>query len=61
MLDIVKGAVSQGLLWSIMAIGIYITYRILDISDLTSEGSFTLGAATLASLSVAGVHPCWRC
>ena len=56
-LDIVKGAVSQGLLWSIMAIGIYITYRILDISDLTSEGSFTLGAATLASLSVAGVHP----
>ena len=57
MLDIVKGAVSQGLLWSIMAIGIYITYRILDISDLTSEGSFTLGAATLASLSVAGVHP----
>ena len=43
MLDIVKGAVSQGLLWSIMAIGIYITYRILDISDLTSEGSFTLG------------------
>ena len=57
MLDIVKGAVSQGLLWSIMAIGIYITYRILDISDLTSEGSFTLGAATLASLSIAGVHP----
>lgn len=57
MLDIIKGAVSQGLLWSIMAIGIYITYRILDISDLTSEGSFTLGAATLASLSVAGVHP----
>lgn len=57
MIDIIRGAISQGLLWSIMAIGIYITYRILDISDLTSEGSFALGAATLASLTVSGAHP----
>lgn len=57
MLDSIIGGVELGLLWSILAIGIYITYRILDFSDLTSEGSFTLGAATLASLIVHGVHP----
>ena len=34
------GAVSQGLIWGIMAIGVYITYKILDIADLTVDGSF---------------------
>lgn len=57
MLEVIKGAISQGLLWAVMAIGIYITYRILDISDLTSEGSFTLGAATLAFFTVRGASP----
>ena len=33
-------AISQGLLWSILAIGVYITYRVLDFADLTTEGSF---------------------
>lgn len=55
--NVIMGAVTQGLLWSIMAIGVYVSYRILDISDLTSEGSFTLGAATMAALIVAGVNP----
>lgn len=55
--NVIMGAVTQGLLWSIMAIGIYVSYRILDISDLTSEGSFTLGAATMAALIVVGVNP----
>jgi len=50
-------ALSQGLLWAILGIGIHITYRILGISDLTSEGSFTLGAAVGASLIVNGVNP----
>lgn len=50
-------AVSQGLLWAVMAIGIYITYRILDIADLTAEGCFTLGAAVAAKLITSGVDP----
>ena len=56
-MNVIMGAVTQGFLWSIMAIGVYISYRILDISDLTSEGSFTLGAATMAALIVMGVNP----
>lgn len=55
--SILISAVSQGLLWAILAIGIHITYRILDISDLTSESSFTLGAAVTASAIVSGVSP----
>ena len=39
------GAVSQGLIWGIMAIGVYLTYRILDIADLTVDGSFATGGA----------------
>lgn len=50
-------AVSQGLLWSILAIGVYITYRILDFADLTTEGSFPLGAAVVAKLILSGVNP----
>ena len=56
-LDIILSALSQGLLWSIMAIGVFITFRILDIADLTAEGSFPLGAATTALLIVKGVSP----
>lgn len=40
MLDIVLSGISQGLLWSIMAIGVFITFRILDIADLSAEGLF---------------------
>lgn len=47
--NILLGALAQGLLWSVMAIGIYITYRVLDISDLTAEGCFTLGASVVAN------------
>ena len=50
-------ALSQGMLWAIMAIGIHITYRILNISDLTSESAFALGGAVVASAIVMGVHP----
>lgn len=50
-------ALSQGLLWSVMAIGVYITYRILDIADLTAEGSFTLGAAVACKLITNGTNP----
>lgn len=57
MSSIIISAISQGLLWSILAIGIHITYRILNISDLTSEGSFTLGAAIFASLLTMDISP----
>ena len=39
-INALPGAVSQGLIWGIMAIGVYITYKILDIADLTVDGSF---------------------
>ena len=48
-LNALPGAVSQGLIWGIMAIGVYITYKILDIADLTVDGSFCTGGAVLAS------------
>ncbi|MCI8649822.1 MAG: ABC transporter permease [Anaerotruncus sp.] len=50
------GAISQGLIWGIMAIGVYITYRILDIADLTVDGSFCTGGATFVVLFGAGVN-----
>lgn len=50
------GAVSQGLIWGIMAIGVYITYKILDIADLTVDGSFCTGGATFVVLFGAGVN-----
>ena len=51
------GAVSQGLIWGIMAIGVYITYKILDIADLTVDGSFCTGGAVCVMLLLAGYHP----
>lgn len=45
LLGALPGAVSQGLIWGIMAIGVYITYRILDVADLTVDGSFATGGA----------------
>ena len=47
----------MGLLWSILAIGVYLTFRVLDIADLTVEGSFPLGAATAAKLLSTGSDP----
>lgn len=57
MLQIIQGAVSQGLLWAIMTIGVFITYRILDFADLTVEGSITTGAAVAATLISRGQNP----
>ncbi|MBQ7887374.1 MAG: ABC transporter permease [Clostridia bacterium] len=48
------GAVSQGLVWGLMAIGVYITYRILDVADLTVDGSIATGGAVAAMLIMAG-------
>ena len=56
-LNALPGAVSQGLIWGIMAIGLYITYKILEFSDLTVDGSFCTGGAVCAMLLVAGWNP----
>lgn len=48
------GAIAQGLIWGIMAIGVYITYKILDVSDLTVDGSFCTGGAVCAVLVTTG-------
>lgn len=51
------GAVSQGLIWGIMAIGVYITYKLLDIADLTVDGSFATGGAVCAIMIASGCDP----
>ena len=56
-MDLIIPTISQGLLWSVLAIGVYLTFRVLDVADLTVEGSFPLGAAVAASLLTAGVGP----
>ncbi len=50
------GAVAQGIIWGIMAIGVYITYRILDVADLTVDGSFGTGGAVLVILVTGGMN-----
>ena len=57
MTQILLGAVSLGLLWAIMTIGVYITYRILDIADLSVEGTLPLGAAVACAMITRGVDP----
>ena len=57
MIDLLLPTVSQGLLWSLLALGVYITFRVLDIADLTVEGSFPLGASVAVTLLVKDVNP----
>ena len=53
-----QGAVAQGVLWGIMVLGVYITYRLLNISDLTVDGSFALGGCVCATLIINfGMNP----
>jgi putative ABC transport system permease protein len=52
-----QGAASIGVLWAIMTIGVYITYRVLDYADLTVDGSFALGGAVAAKLIIMGTNP----
>lgn len=51
------GALAQGLIWGIMALGVYITYRLLDFADLTVDGSLATGGAVAVMLIRAGVNP----
>ena len=57
LLNALPGAVTQGLIWGLMAIGVYITYRILDVADLTVDGSLALGGAACVMLIRGGANP----
>ncbi len=54
LLNAMPGAISQGLIWGIMAIGVYITYKILDVADLTVDGTFCTGGAVFIVTTMAG-------
>jgi putative tryptophan/tyrosine transport system permease protein len=57
MLTIVLGVLEEGLIYAIMALGVYITYRILDFPDLSVDGTFPLGGAVTATLITIGANP----
>ena len=57
-LNALPSAVAQGLIWGLVAIGIYISYKILDIADLSVDGSFATGAC-ICVVSIAGGVPVW--
>lgn len=57
LLNAIPVALAQGLIWGVMAIGVYITYKVLDIADLTVDGSLCTGAAVCTMLLLAGHSP----
>lgn len=57
LLGALPGAVAQGFVWGVMAVGVFITYKILDIADLTVDGTICTGAAVCTMLMLAGVNP----
>ena len=59
MSDLVISTVAQGLMWSMLAIGVFLSFRVLDVPDMTCEGSFPLGAAIAASLISVDINPMW--
>ena len=57
LLNALPGATAQGLIWGLMAIGVFITFRILDVADLTVDGSIATGGAVAVMLIRAGWNP----
>ena len=55
MLNVITGAISLGLLWSVTALGVYLTFRMLDFADMTVDGSIVTGAAIVATLLKNGI------
>lgn len=53
----IEGAVSQGVLWGVMTLGVYLTFRILNVADMTVDGSFAAGGAVSAVLITGGMNP----
>ena len=58
LLSRMPAAVAQGIIWGLMALGVFITFRLLDIADLTVDGSFATGGAVTVMLLLAG-WPAW--
>lgn len=56
-MSIIIGVIEEGLIYALMALGLYITYKILDFPDLSVDGTFPMGAAVTAMLILKGVHP----
>lgn len=57
LLNALPASVAQGLIWAVMAIGVYLTYKILDFSDLTVDGSIATGGAVTVMMVLGGVNP----
>ncbi|WP_130837382.1 ABC transporter permease [Lachnoclostridium sp. Marseille-P6806] len=57
LLSSMPAGIAQGLIWGVMALGVYITFRLLDIADLSVDGSFTTGGAVAVMLILAGWNP----
>ena len=55
-MNAMPGAITQGIIWGIMAIGVYITFKILDVADLTVDGSFATGGAVLVVMVTSGTN-----
>ena len=53
----IQSGIAQGLLWAILTLGVYLSYRVLDVADMTTEGSFPLGAAVSVVLINSGMNP----
>lgn len=60
-MSLLIGSITIGLILALLALGIFISFRIFDFPDITAEGSFTFGAATGASLIAAGMNPLFAC
>lgn len=56
-MDLIISAISQGILWSLLSLGLFISFRILNIADMTTEGAYPLGAAVCVSLIQTGMSP----
>lgn len=61
MIDLILGVLEQGFMYGILALGVYISYTILNFPDMTTEGSYPLGAAVTALLILNGVNPWITC
>ena len=60
-LSLLQNVLEEGLIYGIVAMGVYITYKILDFPDLSVDGTFPLGCAVTAAMIVAGVNPWLAC
>lgn len=57
LMSALPGSIAQGLIWGILAIGVYITYKVLDFADLTVDGSLATGGAVAVMCMINGMHP----